>query len=242
MNNDEKLHEDEVLILEAASEEEARSQAASHWGIPEDEVLLNVLDEEKGFFGLFGRKMRIEARPVRPLHLRNFMSLLEKVIDAAWLRLEMNVQSDGVVNLSGPDTKILLGKHGDGLKALDYIVNLMARNEGPVPRVRLDCDGFRRHREKDLERIALSAAKDAMKTRRTVYLEPMSSWERRIVHLTLRESTNVETHSIGVEPGRKVAIRPIMPSRSRRSSQNGKRDDRPRSRSDERRGNSAPQE
>ncbi|MDY3869178.1 MAG: Jag N-terminal domain-containing protein, partial [Pyramidobacter sp.] len=182
MNNDEKLHEDEVLILEAASEEEARSQAASHWGIPEDEVLLNVLDEEKGFFGLFGRKMRIEARPVRPLHLRNFMSLLEKVIDAAWLRLEMNVQSDGVVNLSGPDTKILLGKHGDGLKALDYIVNLMARNEGPVPRVRLDCDGFRRHREKDLERIALSAAKDAMKTRRTVYLEPMSSWERRIVH------------------------------------------------------------
>ena len=241
MENIENRQDDEVLVLEVSSEDEARSQAAAHWGLPEDEILLKVVEEEKSFFGLFGRKLRVEARPAYPLQIRSFMALLEKVLDAAWLRLDMNVQPDGVVNLSGPDTKILLGKHGDGLKALDYLVNLMARNDGPAPRIRLDCDGFRRHREKDLERIALSAAKDAMKTRRTVYLEPMSSWERRIVHLTLKESTNVETHSIGVEPGRKVAIRPIVGSKGpRRQGPAPSREDRPRSprpRSEDRRSN-----
>ena len=212
---------DEVLVLEVSSEDEARAQAAARWGIPADEVVLNVIEEGKSFLGLFGRKLKIEARrpaasapaaaadaDAEPESSSDFMTLLKKVIDAAGLELDAAVQSDGTVNLSGPDSRYLLaGRHGEGLKALDYIVNLMARNDGPVPHVRLDCEGFRRKREKDLERIAMEAAKEAMKTRRTVYLPPMSSWERRIVHLTLRESTNVETHSIGVEPGRKVAVR-----------------------------------
>jgi spoIIIJ-associated protein len=212
---------DEVLVLEVSSEDEARAQAAARWGIPADEVVLNVIEEGKSFLGLFGRKLKVEARrpaasapaaaadaDAEPESSSDFMTLLKKVIDAAGLELDAAVQSDGTVNLSGPDSRYLLaGRHGEGLKALDYIVNLMARNDGPVPHVRLDCEGFRRKREKDLERIAMEAAKEAMKTRRTVYLPPMSSWERRIVHLTLRESTNVETHSIGVEPGRKVAVR-----------------------------------
>ena len=212
---------DEVLVLEVSSEDEVRAQAAARWGIPADEVVLNVIEEGKSFLGLFGRKLKIEARrpaasapaaaadaDAEPENSSDFMTLLKKVIDAAGLELDAAVQSDGTVNLSGPDSRYLLaGRHGEGLKALDYIVNLMARNDGPVPHVRLDCEGFRRKREKDLERIAMEAAKEAMKTRRTVYLPPMSSWERRIVHLTLRESTNVETHSIGVEPGRKVAVR-----------------------------------
>ncbi|MBP5211968.1 MAG: Jag N-terminal domain-containing protein [Pyramidobacter sp.] len=210
---------DEALTLEVSSEEEARALAASHWNVPVDGIVLTVVEESKSFLGLFGRKLKVEARraaapapdvpaPAECEHESNFMTLLKRVISAAGLELEATEQSDGSVNLSGPDSRYLLaGRHGEGLKALDYIVNLMARNDGPAPRVRLDCEGFRRKREKDLERIAMEAAKEAMRTRRTVYLPPMSSWERRIVHLTLKESANVETHSIGVEPGRKVAVR-----------------------------------
>ncbi len=216
MENVTTSNSDDVLVLEVSSREQARREAAGRWGIPADEVVLNVLEEEKGFLGLFGRKLKVEARRAAPAPAAEeegaggsgFTALLERVIKAAGLELEIHVQSDGSVNLTGPDSRYLLAeRRGEGLKALDYIVNLMARNEGPVPHVRVDCEGFRRRREKELERIAMDAAKEAMRTRRTVYLPPMSSWERRVVHLTLRESSNVETHSIGVEPGRKVAVR-----------------------------------
>lgn len=210
---------DEVLVLEVSSEDEAVQQAAARWNVPAEDVVLKVIEEGKGFLGLFGRRLKVEARrkektpaPAAEPEIEqggsDFMSLLARVIAAAGLDLEINELPDGTVNLTGPDSRYLLaGRSAEGLKALDYIVNLMARNDGPVPHVRLDCEGFRRKREKDLERIAMDAAKEAMRTRRTVYLPPMSSWERRIVHLTLRESANVETHSIGVEPGRKVAVR-----------------------------------
>lgn len=231
MKNITTSQDGEVLSMEVSSEDEARAQAASHWGIPGDEVVLKVIEEGKSFFGLFGRKLKIEARraPVQKAEeekpepeQNDFLSLLKKVLKAARLDLEANVLSDGSVNLTGPDSSILLGgRQGEGLKALDYIVNLMARNDGPVPHVRVDCEGFRRKREKELERIAMEAAKEAMKTRRTVYLQPMTSWERRIVHLTLKESTNVETHSIGVEPGRKVAIRLIGSSSPIRAERRG---------------------
>lgn len=243
-----KTQDDEVLVLEVSSEDEARDRAASHWNIAREDVLLTIVGEEKKLFGLFGRKLKVEARrpavpaagPAKAAEANGgFVVLLERVLKAAGLDLEVNVQSDGSVNLSGPDSRILLaGRQGEGLKALDYIVNLMARNDGPVPHVRIDCEGFRRKREKDLERIAMDAAKEAMKTRRTVYLQPMSSWERRIVHLTLRESANVETHSIGVEPGRKVAVRLISGGRPERryESEGEERRERPDRRHGERSG------
>ncbi len=218
MNNIITSQDGEVLVLEVSSESEAREKAASHWGIPDSEIALKIIEEGKSFFGLFGKKMKIEAHRIveksKPetdeIEQGDFLSLLKRVLKAAELDLEANVLTDGSVNLTGPDSRILLaGRQGEGLKALDYIVNLMARNDGPAQHVRLDCEGYRRKREKELERIAMDAAKEAMKTHRTVFLQPMTSWERRIVHLTLRESSNVETHSIGIEPGRKVAVRLI---------------------------------
>lgn len=207
---------EEILQLEVSSEDDARKSAATHWDIPESEVQLKIIEEEKTLFGLLGRKLRIEARPLYAEPFRILRRILKKQLEAMDLQLDISILSDGSINLNGPDASLLIGHHGEGLKALDYLVNLMARNDSPVPRIRIDCEGFRHQRERDLERIALSFAKDAMRTHRTVYLEPMSSWERRIIHLTLKDSTNVETHSVGFEPNRKVAIRPI--SGGRRSS------------------------
>lgn len=198
---------EEVLSLEGSSESDVRRLAAAHWGVPEDEVTLKIVEEEKSFFGLFGRKLRAEARPLHKAHIREFRSLLNRMIELMDLDIETTVLSEDRMNLSGYDSRKLLNNRAEGLKVMDYLANLMARNEGPRPRVRLDCDGYRRNREKDLECMALEAAKEAMKTKRTVYLESMSSWERRLVHLALRESVNVETHSVGVEPSRKVAVR-----------------------------------
>ncbi|MBR0107836.1 MAG: Jag N-terminal domain-containing protein, partial [Pyramidobacter sp.] len=92
---------DEVLVLEVSSEDEARAQAAARWGIPADEVVLNVIEEGKSFLGLFGRKLKIEARrpaasapaaaadaEAEPESSSDFMTLLKKVINAAGLELD----------------------------------------------------------------------------------------------------------------------------------------------------------
>jgi spoIIIJ-associated protein len=78
----------------------------------------------------------------------------------------------------------------------------------PQQRLRLDSDGYRARREASLQRLALSAARKALKRERPTYLEPMSSWERRIIHMTLKERTDIETRSIGDEPSRKVVVWP----------------------------------
>ena len=120
---------DEVLVLEVSSEDEARAQAAACWGIPADEVVLNVIEEGKSFLGLFGRKLKIEARrpaafapaaaadaDAEPESSSDFMTLLKKVIDAAGLELDAAVQSDGTVNLSGPDSRYLLAGRNPRLR------------------------------------------------------------------------------------------------------------------------------
>ncbi len=236
MNPSQYQPEPELLQLEVASEEEARRTAATHWDVPESEVLLKVVEEEKSFFGLFGRKLRVEVRPQHGAHLRNARALLRRLLEAMDLDLSVQITSDDGLNLTGNDGAALVSGRGEGLKALDYVLNLMARNDGPSPRIRLDCNGFRHQRERALERLALSAAKEVMRTRRTVYLDPMSSWERRVVHLALRESTNVETHSIGVEPYRKVAIRLIGRGPSARTSSPSTSGRRPKSSRPESRG------
>ena len=206
---------DEILTLEGGSEDEIRAEAARQWGVSPDEVTIKVVDQEKSFFGLFGRKLRAEVRPLYPCPVRAAKKRLETLFGLMDFDLDASVLGDDKINLSGYDSKRLIGRHGEGLKVVDYLSNLMSRSQGIGGRVRVDCDGYRRQREKELEQIALDAAQEAMKSKRTVFLEPMSSWERRLVRLALRESLVVETHSVGIEPHRKVAVRLIGSGRDR---------------------------
>ena len=132
--------------------------------------------------------------------------------------LSVTVQSgdDDFLNLSGDDAGIVIGKYGETLKAMEYLINLMLREESREGRVKLDSDGYRQRREASLQRLALAAARKVEKRGRPAYLEPMSSWERRIIHLTLKDYNNVTTRSVGEEPSRKVVVCPVASSRNRR--------------------------
>jgi len=113
------------------------------------------------------------------------------------------------VDISGNDLSILIGKQTETLNALQYIASLIIGKElGTAVSLVIDVEGYRRRREQQLRQLARRMADQAIKTGRRQVLEPMSSNERRLVHIELRECPDVETESIGEEPRRKVTIIP----------------------------------
>lgn len=202
----------EKMIVEAASIDEARNIAAEKWELDPADVSVSVVEEEKKLFGLFGRKLTVEARTVHPIRTLRSRDLLNEMLELMELDVSTEIDEEGSrINLSGEDAGIVIGRYGETLKAMEYLGNLILREELGGERFHLDSDGYRERREESLTRLARSAAKDALRRRRPVRLDPMTSWERRIIHLALRDEEDIETRSMGQEPFRKVVV---WPSRS----------------------------
>jgi len=113
------------------------------------------------------------------------------------------------IDITGDDLSLLIGRRGDTLEALQYIVRLILGNElkKPVPAV-IDVEGYRARREQTLRRLARRMADQALERQRTLSLEPMPPNERRIIHLELRDNDRVKTESVGEGDRRKVTIIP----------------------------------
>jgi len=204
------------LILEAASPEEARERAAETWGLASADVVVEGVEEERRLFGLLGKKLRFRVVPDGSFPCLRAKELSRLLLERMELQVEGRITDEGMIDLVGEDAGIVIGRYGETLKSLEYLTNLMLHDEGiDAPRVRFDSDGYRARREASLIRLAEAAARDAARRGRPVYLEPMSSWERRIVHLALKEDAEVETRSIGDEPFRKVVV---WPKRAQRDS------------------------
>jgi spoIIIJ-associated protein len=114
-----------------------------------------------------------------------------------------------VLDVHGPGTDVLIGRRGKTMAALQHITRLIVgrETEGRVHLV-VDVGGFKARREKSLRRLARRTAEQALRTGRTVVLEPMPPHERRIIHLALRDHPDVVTESVGERDHRKVTIIP----------------------------------
>lgn len=122
---------------------------------------------------------------------------------------EDNEQAPWVLQVHGGDLGVLIGRRGETLSALQYITRLIASRElQRRANIVLDVEGYKSRREKQLRRLAQRMADQALQLGRTVSLEPMSPYERRIVHLALRDNQNVTTESVGEGAHRKVTIVP----------------------------------
>ena len=139
---------------------------------------------------------------------------MNEVLDKMDLDLIPELTDDGMINLVGEDAGVVIGRYGETLKALEYLTNLVCHDDMSTRRVRFDCGGYRGRREQTLSRLAESIAREAVRKGSPVSLEPMSSWERRIVHIALRENRDVETRSIGEEPTRRILVCPTSASGS----------------------------
>jgi spoIIIJ-associated protein len=114
------------------------------------------------------------------------------------------------IEISGHDVGAAIGHHGETLDAIQYLASLVANKQSDNHlRVSVDIGGYRRRRESTLVSLAERAADKAVRTGRSVRLEPMSPAERRIIHTALQDFPGVTTHSEGEEPERYVVITPV---------------------------------
>lgn len=123
-------------------------------------------------------------------------------------RTEGNMIKFNILCSQESDIGIIIGKRGETLDSLQYIVNLVTnRNADTYIRVILDCNQYRSKRERSLQKLARRLADKAIQTGRDIKLEPMNPYERRIIHTYLQNDENVNTFSQGNEPNRRVIIK-----------------------------------
>lgn len=116
--------------------------------------------------------------------------------------------------LEGKNMGIIIGKRGETLDAIQYLVNIVANKEREeYIKVMLDTENYRARREETLRRLAYKLSKKVQKSKKPIILEPMNPYDRRIIHSALQDSKFVKTHSEGREPFRKVVITPSYHNR-----------------------------
>ncbi|MGF0034438.1 RNA-binding cell elongation regulator Jag/EloR [Bariatricus sp. SGI.154] len=132
-----------------------------------------------------------------------------KAMDMTDVKVTSHIDEEGAlsIDMEGSNMGILIGKRGQTLDSLQYLTNRVANKmqDGYV-RVKLDTEDYRRRRKETLENLAKNIASKVKRTRRTVSLEPMNPYERRIIHSALQSDPGVSTHSEGEEPYRRVVV------------------------------------
>ncbi|MCL5774376.1 MAG: protein jag, partial [Firmicutes bacterium] len=206
--------------------EEARDAALQELSATEDdEVEIEVLDEgSKGVFGLGQKMARVKitlkgsekeipvpghsATPGSSKARKVIVEILDMMDLGGDVTSEMTELGEKI-NVAGSNLGVLIGKHGQTLDSLQYLLNLIVnKGEAERSRIILDIEGYRQKREMSLQNLALRMAEKAVSENKNIVLEPMMPGERRIIHLTLQDNTAVSTFSQGEEPLRKVVIAP----------------------------------
>jgi len=139
--------------------------------------------------------------------------LLEEIADGLELEMEVEVEEgDGVLKgtLRGEDVGLFIGRHGQTIDAVQHLAQRIVFPEGPSSvRVVIDANGYRERRAEALRAQADEAAEEALSSGKPVELDPLPPFERRLVHEHLRERGDVETHSEGDEPERRLVVSPL---------------------------------
>lgn len=210
----------ESLETSGKTVEEAVALALEKLGASHDEVEVVVLKEGKtGFLGFGGEEATVRVFRRQPEELRQEAVTLAKEVLEELLPLmqvsasvevkELSEEGRAIISLeiNGEDLGILIGRRGQTLYSLQYLVYLMVghRLKAHVP-ITIDVAGYRERREEALKNLAWRIAERVMDTGQPVPLEPMPASERRIIHLALRDYAGVITQSIGEGDDRKVTI------------------------------------
>lgn len=197
------------------SVDEALNSASSEFNAAVENIEYEIVEEESaGFLGLFGNKpAKIKARVKLSIEDKA-KSFLCEVLGAMGISASVSVannEEDGCLEISmdGDEMGILIGKRGQTLDSLQYLVSLVINKESDeYLKVKLDTENYRERRKETLENLATNIAMKVKKTHRAVTLEPMNPYERRIIHSTLQNDKYVDTHSEGDEPFRKIVVTP----------------------------------
>ncbi len=212
------------IEISAPTVEEATSQALQELGVNRTQVDVEVLDEGKtGMLGIGKENARIRVTVIDgndDSRLKTIedvlMGLLERLDLAAEIHTENALVADEeeqaqpvVLDISGEELGILIGRRGQTLAALQYVLRLMVSQKlaSTVPLV-LDVNGYKKRRYESLRTLAQHIAEQVAVSQRAFALEPMPAYERRIIHMALSEHPSVTTQSVGFGDARKVTVVP----------------------------------
>ena len=195
----------------AKTVEEATRAALEILQAKENEVIITVLDEgSKGMFGMIGTrpaKVKVERKPDPIRTVTNFVA---KACELMGLNVELEATAREKylnINIKGENMGILIGKRGQTLDALQYIANLSFGRHGILEKnIVIDTENYRKRRKETLESLARAMSRKVRDTRQSIKLEPMSRFERHIIHTVLQNDRHVRTFSEGNEPFRYVTI------------------------------------
>jgi spoIIIJ-associated protein len=160
---------------------------------------------------------RRAAREIPEEPVERVRAVVSRVVQGLGLEASVDIEetSDEIrATVNGDDLGLLIGRHGATIDALQHLA-MRAAFHGLADHkaVVVDASGYRERREATLRRAADRAVEDALSFGRPVELEPMGPQERRIVHMYLRDRTEVQTHSEGDEPDRRLVVTPVQPGR-----------------------------
>ena len=202
----------EYIEVSAKTVNDAIIEACQKLSVTSDKLEYEVIEEgSTGFLGIGARPAIIKACVKRSVEdtAKNF---LKDVFEAMDLVVVVEVKYDEEeksmdIDLSGDEMGVLIGKRGQTLDSLQYLVSLVVNKESEdYIRVKVDTEDYRKRRKETLENLARNIAYKVKRTKRPVSLEPMNPYERRIIHSALQNDKYVTTHSEGEEPFRRVVV------------------------------------
>ena len=202
----------EFIEISAKTVNDAITEACQKLTVTSDKLEYEVVEEgSSGFLGIGSKPAVIKAR-VKSSVEDTAKDFLKDVFEAMNLAVVVNVKYDEANNsmyieLSGDEMGVLIGKRGQTLDSLQYLVSLVVnKNVDNYIRVKVDTENYRQRRKETLENLAKNIAYKVKRTKRPVSLEPMNPYERRIIHSALQNDKYVTTHSEGDEPFRHVVV------------------------------------
>ena len=202
----------DFIEVSAKTVNDAITEACQKLTVTSDKLEFEVIEEcSSGFLGIGAKPAVIKAR-VRCSVADNAKIFLNEVFEAMKLNVVIGVEYDEAarnmnIDLSGDEMGVLIGKRGQTLDSLQYLVSLVVNKEAKeYIRVKLDTENYRQRRKETLENLAKNISYKVKRTKRPVSLEPMNPYERRIIHSALQNDRYVVTHSEGEEPFRRVVV------------------------------------
>ena len=202
----------EYIEVSAKTVSDATTEACQRLEVTSDKLDYQVVDEgSSGFLGIGSRPAVIRAAAKCSV-TDNAKNFLNQVFDAMNMTVAVQIEYDEEnhfmnIDLSGDEMGVLIGKRGQTLDSLQYLVSLVVNKDAEsYIKVKVDTENYRQRRKETLENLAKNIAYKVKRTKRPVSLEPMNPYERRVIHSALQNDKYVTTHSEGEEPFRRVVV------------------------------------
>ncbi|WP_243355168.1 RNA-binding cell elongation regulator Jag/EloR [Bacillus litorisediminis] len=197
------------------SVEEAVQSALAELNITMDKAEITVIDEgKKGLLGIFGTRPAVVKVKIKVDPIQDSINYLKAVTEKMGVQVDIEVSQNGrnlELTMNSDKSGLLIGKRGQTLNALQYLTQLVANHSSEqYVTVILDTENYREKRNQTLVQLAERLAYKAIQAKKEVVLEPMPSYERKVIHTALSNNTKVRTFSSGTEPNRHIVIAPEL--------------------------------